>query len=92
MQQLKDWEQREDMLILRVCPLKDIQEFVPWCKELLLEQAWQMVSLELGADRGQMLFRAEEEDFLLHYEALCDALWIEPSSSRAGLKIQHLIR
>ncbi|WP_026376584.1 DUF3630 family protein [Aestuariibacter salexigens] len=39
-----------------------------------------VIETMVGADRTQIFFRFDEEDYILHLEQLCEAAWIEKLS------------
>ena len=92
MQQLNQWVVREDKIILTPPIPADIDSFEAWTAQFSSSTLWQILSVEKGADRAQLHFRFEQCEFLLHYEALCEALWIEPMNNRSADKIRNLIR
>ena len=91
MQQLNKWILEENKIILHSPVPTDIDSFASWSEQFSSSTLWQTLSVETGADRAQLHFRFQQCDFLLHYEALCDALWIEPMNNHSIDKIRNLI-
>lgn len=85
MQQLNQWRYcKENQTILYVAgELPNWNNFKQWC-DYFCREHFSLISLEQGADRQQMHFRLDEHDYLLCYEALCEALWIESIHQQAG--------
>ena len=91
MQQTIKWEQRGDSLHLTSQLPTEIDNFEHWAYALASTYQWQIVSVEQGADRGQLHFQVGQFDYLLHFESLCEAIWIEPMNSQSAGKIGNLI-
>lgn len=51
--------------------------FDSFCKGFCIQFNLRLLEMNQGADRCQMRFNFQHQDFLLCYEALCDSLWIE---------------
>ena len=77
MQQLIHWHYQSTGLISDSVPFVEIIEFIDWGKALISSQGWRLGSVEFGADRAQLAFRAESMDWLLCFESLCESIWIE---------------
>lgn len=92
MQQLNQWSQENDRIILVSAIPQDLEAFETWVEQLVASCSLEAMSMETGADRAQLHFRLCDCDFLLHFEALCEALWIEPMNSQSQDKIGNLIR
>lgn len=54
--------------------------FPNWAEKLVHTIGGTLVTLSQGADRVQLHFRLEQEDYLCHFESLCEAVWIESQS------------
>jgi hypothetical protein len=91
MQQLAQWQYcEENQTILYIgSELPKWDEFGQWC-DTFCQKQFSLISLEHGADRQQMHFRFAEYDYLLCYEALCEALWIEAFSQQASAALTVL--
>jgi hypothetical protein len=85
MQQLSQWQycaENQTILYLAV-ELPDWDNFNQWCDHFCRGN-FRLISLEQGADRQQLHFRLGEHDYLLCYETLCEALWIESIHQQAS--------
>ena len=91
MQQLNQWAIEGGKITLTSPVPDDVEAFESFAAQFSSSDLWQTLSLETGADRAQLHFRFQHYDFLMHYEALCDALWIEPMNNQGTDKIRNLI-
>jgi len=69
--------QEQDIIQLEVEPRPDWEAFTELAERFCLQFKLQKLSVCLGADRAQLRFNTGSGEFLLYYESLCDALWIE---------------
>jgi hypothetical protein len=63
-----------------------------FCSEHFCRENYRLITLEQGADRQQMHFRLGEYDYLLCYEALCEALWIESIGHQSSAALDVLCK
>lgn len=87
MQQLAHWQYDLDhnTLLLVGTHLPKWDEFPIWC-ENFCQAPMRKVSFEQGADRQQLQFTMAENDFLLCYESLCEAIWIEAMNQQTSMQ------
>jgi hypothetical protein len=83
------WKFTLDTIITVKChPAPDWGEFEILALNFCEQVKVQKIDIHIGADRAQLHFRCEFGDFLLYYEDLCDALWIEPFQSQPSQQIR----
>lgn len=91
MQQLNQWrfcEETQTILYIKD-KLPNWDDFKHWCN-IFCSEHFTLISIEYGADRQQMHFRLGGHDYLLCYEAICEAIWIESINQQAGAALAVL--
>ncbi|MCC2617570.1 DUF3630 family protein [Aestuariibacter halophilus] len=93
MQQLAalNWKVEQDCLVARQCPSLEVDQFQSALQQWLKDNDGTMPHIEWGADRLQCQFNCLGNQWLLHYETLCNALWIEPVQRSARSSIAALM-
>jgi hypothetical protein len=69
--------EQQNIIGLEIEPQPSWESFPALAEDFCLKFNLQKVSLDYGADRAQLHFRTTLGEFLLHYESLCDSIWIE---------------
>ena len=71
------WQKGDSNIELVTSYFPDDAEFDSWTSQWLEAHNFQLIQSEQGGDRKQCLFRTDNADFLLCYEQICEAIWIE---------------
>ena len=88
MQQLSWLFTLDETITVDCRPEPDWESFPQFAITFCEQTKVQKIEVNIGADRAQLHFRCEFGDFLLLYEELCEALWIEPFHSRPSQQKQ----
>ena len=94
MQQLKGtWTVDEQLQQLMFTPGStwNWDSLEKWLHQLAQNKLIDTVELSTGADRLQLYFHFEGQDYILHAEPLCEAVWIETTRENGQAKWQALL-